>query len=92
MTTTISGIITPLSATAHLKREIFSFTSLGSDEVFEDDFDDLENLFRADVPAVEFGKKDSGWESIMSYFWVGVGYLWKSNSDDSSQYDIGEFL
>ena len=91
MTTRISKTITPL--TVHLKREIFSFPSIDSDEVFEDDFDSLEKLFRADVPTPDFNKQDSAWKSIVSYLWAGVGYLWESNTNvDSSQYDIEEFL
>ena len=91
MTTRINEAIIRLS-TAHLKRELFSFPSLGSDEVFEDDFDSLEKLTRADIPDQDFDSQDSVWESIVSYFWVGVGYFWRSSSVDSSQYNIGELL
>ena len=93
MTTRIDETITPLYTTANLKRELFSFPSLGSDEVFEDDCDSLDNLIRADVPAPDFDNQDSVWESIVSYLWRGVEYIWKSNTSvDSTQYDIGDFL
>ena len=93
MTTKVDETITPLYTTARLKWELFSFTSLGSDEVFEDDFDSLDNLIGDDVPAQDFDNQDSVWESIVSYLWRGVEYFWNSNiSVDSSQYDIGDFL
>ena len=46
MTTKVVETITPLYTTARLKRELFSFTSLVSDAVFEDNFDSLDNLIR----------------------------------------------
>ena len=80
------------TTTAHLKREIFSFSSLGSDEVFEDDFDSLEKLTRVDVPNPDSDSKESVWKSIVSYIWIGVGYFWQSKGVDSPQCDIGVFL
>ena len=93
MTTKVVETITPLYTTARLKRELFSFTSLVSDAVFEDNFDSLDNLIRADVPAPAFENQNSDWESIVSYLCRGVEYIWKSNTSvDSTQYDIGDFL